>query len=110
MQNMKRLYLNFRPTAEQLEEINSIGQQEGLTNAHVVRQLFIKGLDEYHKGRLEFKSPGASQRNKGGPDRRHLRPCGQKIRRSKKKSGDVAVGDASTARPDTPLKGVRSNE
>jgi hypothetical protein len=110
---MRRPYLNFRPSPDQSDEINSIGQEKGLTNADIVRQLCLCGLEHYHKGDFDFKRPTAAGRNKGGPDRRHLRTTGNRIRRSKKegRSSKALETPNETTRPGlTPAMDVNSNE
>jgi hypothetical protein len=89
---MTKPFLNFRPSMELLEEVESIAEAAGLSNAEITRQLCQRGLEELRRGHFEIKKPRNAGRNKGGPDRRNLRQCGEKIRAKKTGGKMIYVG------------------
>jgi hypothetical protein len=82
-----------------LEEVESLGEAAGLSNAEITRQLCQRGLEELREGRFEIRKPRNAGRNKGGPDRRNLRQCGEKIRAKKTGGKMIYVGAMDQSPP-----------
>jgi hypothetical protein len=96
---MTKPFLNFRPSTEMLEEVEALGEAAGLSNAEITRQLCQRGLEEFREGHFEIRKPRNAGRNKGGPDRRNLRQCGEKIRKKKTGGKMIYVGAMDQSPP-----------